>query len=602
MTKRHSPYYPVRLLSALLLTGTVGCGTLVLAEDAAVRRIATTDGPAMVVTANPHATDAGEAVLRAGGSAVDAAVAIEAVLSLVEPQSSGLGGGGFMIHYKAADRSIAVYDGRETAPAGAHSDMFLAQDGQLLGYLQAKNSGISIGVPGVVAMLSLAHAEQGRLPWSSLFSAAHSLASDGFDVSPRLRASIKKYDGRLIPRTIEEGPLDAYEYFYTTEGVIRDRIINHEYAATLERIAEDPQAFYHGELAQDIVAAAALEPRAGSLSLADLASYGARKQSPLCVDYRTRLVCGPPPASSWVAVGMALGILQASDFPTNDRLRDWNVFTEAQRLAYVDRDHYVADDSFISVPIAGMLNPDYLKSRAHTISADQATVNAVIGDPWKYEPTDSTASVVGRDTTIDYAGTTHFVVVDGWGDAVSMTASVESIFGSTRMAGGMILNNQLTDFARQPRDAEGLLVANHVAPGKRPRSSMSPTIVLDRDRNFYFAAGSPGGNSIIAYTLKTLVGVLDWQLSPQEAVDLPNVVARGDTVRVEKSRAAPSMLKSMRDFGFSIKESAGENSGLSLVLRHTDGRLEGGVDPRREGTIAEINPLSTTRVDRAEAE
>ena len=545
------------------------------------------DGEAMVVTANPHATEAGEMILRAGGTAVDAAVAIEATLSLVEPQSSGLGGGGFIVYYHAADQSLAVYDGRETAPMGAHPDMFLSEDGTPYGYLEAKNSGLSIGVPGVVSMLALAHTERGSLPWASLFSSAKRLASDGFNVSPRLRSFFERYGARLIPSTLEQGPLDAYHYFYDESGVLRERLVNPAYAKTLELISQDPRNFYRGELAREIAAAAAHSPRAGSLSVEDLAAYSPRRLEALCTEYRGLLACGPPPPSSWVAVGMTLGILAERPFPTNNRMTDWATFIEAQRLAYADRDHFVADDTFTPVPLAGMLSRDYLARRAGLISTGSAAPRVTHGDPWAYEP-GASASVYGRDTTVDYAGTTHFVVVDRWGNVVSMTASVESIFGSGRMAGGMLLNNQLTDFAKQPRDQSGTLVANHPAPGKRPRSSMSPTIVLNGDGSFRLATGSPGGNSIIAYTLKSLVGIIDWQLSPQAAVNLPNVVARGDTIRIETDRAPAAMIAAMNDAGFAVRESAGENSGLSVVLRHRDGRLEGGVDPRREGTIATI--------------
>ncbi|WP_439106254.1 gamma-glutamyltransferase [Congregibacter sp.] len=548
-------------------------------------------GDAMVVTANPVATSAGEEILRAGGNAVDAAIAIESVLSLVEPQSSGLGGGGFMVYYHAADQSVEVYDGREKAPAGAHSDMFLQADGTRYGYIEAKNSGLSIGVPGMVSLLDLAHQERGRLPWAELFEPAKKLALEGFTVSPRLRSFFEKYGMRLIPTTEEQGPLDAYEYFFDESGTIRDQIENPEYAETLELIGKNPADFYRGALAEEIVAAAHHAPRAGSLSLEDLSSYSARKVDPLCMDYRELTLCGPPPPSSWVAVGMTLGMLEATNFPTGDEMTDWAMFTEAQRLAYADRDFYVADDDAVPVPLSGMLNRDYLAQRAALISPDGAAEKVLEGDPWAFD-VERTAALPGRDTTIDYAGTTHFVVVDKWGNAVSMTATVESIFGSTRMAGGMFLNNELTDFAKQPRDDEGVLVANHPAAGKRPRSSMSPTIALNSDGSFNMATGSPGGNSIIAYTLKTLVGVIDWGLTPQEAVNLPNVVARGDTVRVESSLASAEMLEAMRAFGFQIKESAGENSGLSVILRHNDGSLEGGVDPRREGTIATITPES----------
>lgn len=543
--------------------------------------------PAMVVTANPIATSTGEEILRAGGTAVDAAIAIESILSLVEPQSSGLGGGGFMVYYHAEDQRVEVYDGRETAPAGAHSDMFLQEDGKRYGYLEAKNSGLSIGVPGMVSLMSLAHDARGKLPWGSLFEPARRLATEGFTPSARLRSFFEKYGMRLIPTTLEEGPLDAYDYFFDEDGVMKERIVNRDYADTLDLIAKDPKDFYRGPLAEAMVAAAAQSPRAGSLSMDDLASYSARKLEPLCMDYRDLTLCGPPPPSSWVAVGMTLGMLEATSFPTGDEMTDWAMFTEAQRLAYADRDFYVADDDWVPVPIRGMLSKEYLAKRSQLISPTVAAKEVLNGDPWAYEP-DRTAALPGKDTTIDYAGTTHFVVVDQWGNAVSMTATVESIFGSTRMAGGMFLNNELTDFAKEPRDADGVLVANHPAPGKRPRSSMSPTIALNGDSSFNMATGSPGGNSIIAYTLKTLVGIIDWGLSPQEAVNLPNVVARGDTVRVESERASPEMLAAMRAFGFTIKESAGENSGLSVILRHGNGQLEGGVDPRREGTIATV--------------
>jgi gamma-glutamyltranspeptidase/glutathione hydrolase len=552
----------------------------------------------MVVTANPHATNTGEAILRAGGTAVDAAIAIEAMLSLVEPQSSGLGGGGFMMYYHAEDRELTVYEGRETAPAGAHSDMFLTPEGKTLGYLEGKNSGLSIGVPGMVAMLSMAHAEHGALPWGDLFGAATRLAIEGFDVSPRLRSFLLRYDGRMVPRTEDEGPLDALHYFYQDNGEPRSKLQNPDYAAALEAIGEDPENFYRGKLAREIVAAAAKTPRAGSLSLDDLAAYRARKSEALCMDYRDLQVCGPPPPSSWVAIAMTLGLLEAAPFPSADRLQDWATFTEAQRLAYADRDFFVADTDFVDVPIAGMLSKHYLRERAQLIDADVAAPKVKAGNPWDYQGVVN-AKLPGSDTTIDYAGTTHFVVADRWGNVVSMTASVESFFGSSRMAGGMFLNNQLTDFAKQPRDADGVLAANHAAPGKRPRSSMSPTLVLDQSGAFRMATGSPGGNSIIAYTLKTLVGVLDWKMSPQEAVNLPNIVARGDTVRIESSRASPALIAAMREHGFKVKESAGETSGLSVVLRHPDGKLQGGVDPRREGTIARIGiadplePLAT---------
>jgi len=583
------------VISGGRLLRTLTCVALLLiAQTVSNRSEASTRSSAMVVTANPHATETGEWVLQQGGSAVDAAIAIEAVLSLVEPQSSGLGGGGFMMHLAGETAELAVYDGREVAPAGASPTMFLDDSGNPLPFLAAKNSGLSIGVPGVLAMLKLAHKEHGALPWSSLFAPAQRLAIEGFEVSPRLASFVSRYNGRLIPLTPEDGPMDAYRYFYDQEGKTRTQLVNPAYAKTLETIAEDPDIFYRGPLAQAIVAAANKPPRAGTLSLEDLAGYRAVKRSPLCINYRKQQVCGPPPASSWVGVGMMLGLLEHTSFPTGNREDDWAMVIEAQQLAYADRDHYVADASRISVPLAGMLNKTYLGTRAQLINPKQAIENVTHGDPWAFEPETTALTTFGKDTTDDRAGTTHFVVVDHEGNVVSMTASVESIFGSARMVGGMFLNNQLTDFARDPFDGEGKLVANHAAPGKYPRSSMSPTIVLDGDGDFLMATGSPGGNSILAYTLKTLVGVLDWGLTPQQAVDLPNVVARGDSVRIESSIASPTLVETMRQRGFNVKESSGENSGLSVVVRTPAGGFLGGVDPRREGTIASVKPPRST--------
>jgi len=541
----------------------------------------------MVVTANPHASKAGAEILQAGGTAVDAAIAIQAVLSLVEPQSSGLGGGGFMVHFDNQTNRLVVYDGRETAPQGVQADMFLSDTGDSIGFINAKTSGLSTGVPGMVSMLQLAHKDQGKLPWGVHFMRAKQLAIDGFAISPRLQGMIARF-GKYLPKTVDDGPIDAYEYFHTEQGEPRqvgDILKNPAYAKSLEIIAADPDAFYSGVIAEQIVAQTAEMPRAGTLSLKDLAEFKATKSEALCVPYRGKRVCGPQPASSWVAVGATLGLLEYGPMFSIEGAADpanWNIFAEAQRLAYADRDHFVADDEFVAVPLEGLLNQDYLRQRARQISSSAAE-KVTPGDPWAFQTGAEVA--VGNDATNDVAGTTHFVVVDGEGDVVSMTASVESIFGSTRMAGGMFLNNQLTDFSFKASDDSGKPIANRIEPSKRPRSSMSPTIVLDEEGEFVMATGSPGGNSIIAYTVKTIVGVLAWGLSPQEAVNLPNLVARGDKVRIEKERAAPDIIEGLRAFGFSVKESAGENSGLSMVLRKPDGSLEGGVDPRREGVI-----------------
>lgn len=548
--------------------------------------------PVMVVTANPHATEAGLEILRAGGSAVDAAIAIEAVLSLVEPQSSGLAGGGFMVHFDASENALSVYDGRETAPAASTADMFLDANNKSIGFLNAKNSGLSTGVPGVLAMLSLAHEEHGLLEWGPLFDRAAQLATDGFNISPRLSGMLQRY-GKYIPDTLEEGPTEAREYFFDKndqphpEGYL---LKNPDYANTLKLVAEDVLAFYKGPIAKQIVDMVQRPPRAGRLTVKDIAGYQAVKHQALCQPYRDIQVCGAPPPSSWVAVGMILGILENSHGFSDQGAKDpmnWALFAQAQQLAYADRDQYVADSSQIDVPLQGLLNPDYLAKRANLISKNSAMPIISAGDPWKYNST-TTSQVNGTDATLDVHGTTHFVIVDAQGDVVSMTATVESIFGTTRMVGGMFLNNQLTDFSFKHTDEKGLPIANAVAPGKKPRSSMSPSIVLDSKGQFLMATGSPGGNNIIAYTAKTLVGIFDWGLSPQEAVDLPNLVARGEKVRLEKDAASDSLINALKDFGLNVDASRGENSGLSVILRKPDGSLEGAADKRREGIVGTL--------------
>lgn len=543
----------------------------------------------MVVTANPHSTRAGAEILRAGGSAVDAAIAIQAVLSLVEPQSSGLGGGGFMVHFDNATNQVDVYDGRETAPKNVSADMFLDDNGESIGFFNAKLSGLSTGVPGMVAMLDLAHKDHGKLPWGGHFDNAIKLAEQGFPISERLNMWVKRVSKR-IPKTLEEGTLDAFNYLYDSNGealpigTIRN---NPDYAATLRTVANDPRKFYTDEIARSIIEQVQQTPRAGNLSLDDMSEYKALKKAALCTPISELQFCGPPPSSSWVAVGAISGLLEFMPKFTSAGAADpqnWAIFAEAQRLAYADRDFYVADNEFVDVPLAGMLNKEYLQQRASLVSSKQAQPEINPGEPWEFQ-TRAVADRPGKDATSDAAGTSHFVVVDADGNVVSMTASVESVFGSTRIAGGMFLNNQLTDFSFEETDDAGNKIANRIQAGKRPRSSMSPTIVLDQDGEFLMATGSPGGNSIIAYTAKTLVGVLEWNLTAQQAVDLPNMVARTEKVRIEKDRASPELIQGLRDYGYEVKESAGENSGLSVVVRLPDGRLQGGVDPRREGVI-----------------
>lgn len=568
----------------LLVTGCEAQSPAQAATDASETR-----PEVMVATANPLATQAGLNVLKAGGSAVDAAIAIEAVLSLVEPQSSGLAGGAFMMHFDSETKTLTAYDGREISPKSAARDMFLV-DGERMSYLDAKHSGLSTGVPGIIAMFQMAHSEHGTLPWADLFAGAKTLATDGFEVSPRLNFMINRF-GKYLPKTPVEGPVDAYAYFHTEAGEplpVGHVLKNADYAASLDIIAADPDAFYTGAIAEEIVAQVNTMPRGAGMTMEDLAAYTPLKKEALCAPYRDMQLCGPPPASSWVAVGEIMKLVaEAEPFTDGGAANhdNWTAFVNAQRLSYADRDRYVADPASVDVPVAGLLADGYIKERAAAVTTD-TVAPAEPGDPWAFENS-KTAWLNGRDATPDIAGTTHFVVVDADGDVVSITATVESIFGSGRMAGGMFLNNQLTDFSFLYEDGEGRAIANAVAPHKRPRSSMSPTIVLDNKGDFKLATGSPGGSNIIAYTAKSLIGVLDWGLSPQEAVALPNVVARGETVRVEANTGSEALIADLEAKGFTVDGSRGENSGLSMIMVGADGKLVGGVDPRREGVVGQ---------------
>ena len=567
----------------------IGCSENTTDKNNAVTEETTPKPVGMVVTANPLATEAGLEILRAGGSATDAAVSVLATLSLVEPQSSGLGGGGFMVHYDADTKNLDYYNGRERAPMGATKELFFDENSEKLSSRKAKNSGLSIGAPGAVAVLSMAYKDHGKLPWKDLFNPASKHALNGFAVSPRMHNSIVTY-GDNFYKDPADGPTELYEYFHLEDGSplpVGHILKNPEYVKTLEVVANNADDFYSGEIAESIAAAAQQMPNGGTLSVKDIEDYYPVKRDAYCSTYRNTTLCGSALPSSWVSVSMVMSILnEAPQFSPEgaDDPANWTLLAEALRITYADNNQFIADDEFVDVPIKGLMSEAYIKDRAKLISREGANNNIVAGNPWAYQ--DQQASLqYGKDATLDDVGTTHFVIVDAEGNAVSMTATIEGYFGSLRMAGGMILNNQLTDFSFDYEDADGNPIANAVAPGKRPRSSMSPTIVLDENNDFLMAVGSPGGRNIISYVAKTVVGIMSWGLNPQEAINLPNMVARTEQVRIERNRAKPEIIQALRDFGYDVFESEGEISGLSAVLKIDDGTLQGGADPRREGTV-----------------
>jgi gamma-glutamyltranspeptidase/glutathione hydrolase len=532
--------------------------------------------PAGVAAAHPIAVEAGLEILRAGGSAIDAAVAVQAALGLVEPQSSGIGGGAFLLHYDAQTKRVTAYDGREAAPRGATPDMFLDEQGQPLPFADAVTSGRSTGVPGAVVMLGVAHQQHGRLPWSQLFRGVEKAADEGFEVPKRLaRFANSQFRQATLP--------DARAMFGKPDGTTvqaGDTLRNPAYAATLRLIAgHGPRALLEPPVAGQIIERTHAEPRPGTLAPVDFASYRPRQGEPLCRPYRVYVVCVPPPPSSGVSLLQMLAILEQTDIAKRgpDDPQAWFLFAEASRLMYADRDRYVADPAFVAVPVNGLLDPAYVASRAQLIG-ERAGDPPTAGEP----PQPAAGTRFGEDATREVAGTSHFVVVDGDGDVVSMTTSVESLFGSGRAVGGFFLNNQLTDFSFTAVE-NGRPVANAVAPGKRPRSSMSPVVVLDRDGRLIAALGSPGGSAILGYNAKTLVGLLAWKLPLQEAVELPNLIARGKDFFGEAAKFPPEVLEGLKARGVEVKPGRGEESGLHGVVLHADGRLEGAADPRREG-------------------
>lgn len=540
----------------------------------------------MVVAAHPLAADAGLQMLARGGSAVDAAIATQLVLNLVEPQSSGIGGGGFMLHYAAHGGHLDAYDGRETAPAAAGSDLFLDATGKPLAFKAAVIGGRSVGAPGLLRMLALAHRDHGRLPWHTLFLPAIRIAYGGFAISPRLARSID-----AEPALCSEA--SAHAYFCDEAGRAKapgEVLRNPAFGDVLMQIAySGAEAFYRGRIAADIEAAVrAHAANPGLLSTADLAAYVAKRREPLCGRYRGRWrICGmPPPSSGGVAVLQTLGMLQRFDMAhiAPQSAEAVHLISEAYRLAYADRARYLADSDFVDVPLHGLLDAGYLARRAALIDPDRSMGTARAGVPA------GAAALRGTDGAIELPSTTHMSIIDDAGNVVSMTSSIESAFGSKLMVRGFLLNNQLTDFSFSPADADGRPVANRVEGGKRPRSSMAPTIVFDREGRVRAAVGSPGGAAIIQYVTRTLVALLDWRLDMRTAVGLGHYGATGGPVTtLERGTEAEPLRAALEARGHVVRVDD-QTSGLhGFFIDHAGRggrRIAGAADPRREGVAA----------------
>jgi gamma-glutamyltranspeptidase/glutathione hydrolase len=533
-------------LAARALVLLLACASLAHARDAVIAR------HFMVAAAHPLAVDAGYSVLKRGGSAVDAAIAVQMVLGLVEPEASGIGGGAFLLHWSEKNKELRNYDGRETAPAAARPDRFLSSDGTPLEFFDAVVGGRSVGVPGVLRMLELAHRRHGKLPWSELFQDAIRAAEEGFAVSPQLR-------DQLESERFLRADLAARKTFYGADGKPKLRVVNADYGATLRTIAmRGADAFYRGEIARDMVRAVRSHAKPGDLSEDDLDAYRALERAPLCGPYRQWRVCSmAPPSSGGVAVLQILGLLERSGFeraPPHSALAV-HLFAEAGRLAYADRARYLGDPDFVQVPTAKLLNPKYLDARAKLIG-ERSMRRASPGDT-------------------EAPGTSHLTIVDAEGNVASMTTTIESTFGSRIMVRGFLLNNELTDFDFTPGSA------NQIAPRKRPRSSMAPVIVFGSSGEVRLALGSPGGPNIINFVAKALVGMLDWGLDVQAAAAVPNFGSRNGPTLLERGTSYEE-LKTELEARDHVVQLNSLTSGLHGVER-VPGGWRGGADPRREG-------------------
>lgn len=532
----------------------------------------------MISAANPLAVEAGADILRAGGNAIDAMIAIQTMLGLVEPQSSGLGGGAFLVYFDAKSGKLTTLDGRETAPLNATPTLFHDENGEPLKFYDAVVGGRSVGTPGTPALMKAAHEKWGQMPWNSLFNPAIDVASNGFAVSPRL-AELIASDQEKLSRDPE-----AKGYFFDKDGapltagtVLR----NPQYAATLQDLAANGiDNFYHGQIAQDIVdKVRRADWNPGVLSLADFAIYQVKERPAVCIEYRERDVCGMgPPSSGALTVGQILGLIAPYDIAAMgpQSAESWRLIGDASRLAFADRGRYMADIDFVPMPLTGLLDQTYLAERSKLLDRDTALETVEPG-----APSFSHAMHLADDEAIELPSTSHFSIVDVYGNAVSMTTTIENGFGSRLMVNGFMLNNELTDFSFRTH-SDGTAIANALAPGKRPRSSMAPTIVLE-DGKPIIVTGSPGGSRIIGYVAQSLIAMMDWDMLPQAAIDMPHLVNRFGTFDIEAGTEAEALEPALKAMGFetSIRDL---NSGIHAIMITDDG-LIGGADSRREGIV-----------------
>jgi gamma-glutamyltranspeptidase / glutathione hydrolase len=531
----------------------------------------------MVAAAHPLAVAAGAAALGAGGSAVDAAIATQLALNVVEPQSSGIGGGAFLLVHDGKSNLLNAYDGRETAPAAAKAERFMGGDGKPLPFYEQVVGGKSVGVPGTLKLLAHAHAKHGKLKWAALFEHAISLAENGFAVTPRMNMAIRT--DRFL-----KNDANARQVFFDAAGeplAVGVTIKQPAFAATLKALARDGEkAFYAGTIPAAIVKTANAHTNAGDLTLADFANYKVIDRAPICGPYRGYKVCGfPAPSSGGVAIVQMLGMLERFDIAATKRepAQFAHLLSEAGRLAYADRNRYLADPAFVPQP-TWLTDPTYIQSRSALINESKSMGRGAPGNPPAQK-----AAAMADDRSHEFNATSHISVVDATGNAVSMTTTIEDTMGARLMVGGFLLNNELTDFSALPEE-NGQAIANKIEPGKRPRSTMSPTIVYDKEGRVHMVTGSPGGSAIINYVVKTIVGVIDWGLNPQEAIDLPNVGSRNGPTELEKGTEAEKWADALKARGHEPRI-LDFTSGLHTIVRTKNGWM-GGADPRREGTAA----------------